>query len=52
MTSTTEPDSTSRPAWFLPLHATSTGKVLLAFSDPADAARMTRPKLARGIPHL
>jgi len=35
---------------FLPLHATSTGKVLLAFSDPADATRLTGPKLARYTP--
>lgn len=31
----------------VPLHATSTGKALLAFSDPGDVARMTGPKLAR-----
>jgi DNA-binding IclR family transcriptional regulator len=31
----------------VPLHATSTGKALLAFSDPADVARMTGPRLTR-----
>jgi DNA-binding IclR family transcriptional regulator len=31
----------------VPLHATSTGKTLLAYSDPADVTRMIGPKLAR-----
>lgn len=31
----------------VPLHATSTGKALLAFCDPADVGRMTGPKLER-----
>jgi DNA-binding IclR family transcriptional regulator len=31
----------------VPLHATSTGKALLAFCDPADTDRMTGPKLER-----
>jgi DNA-binding IclR family transcriptional regulator len=31
----------------VPLHATSTGKALLAFCDPADVDRMTGPKLER-----
>ena len=31
----------------VPLHATSTGKALLAFSDPAAVARMTGPRLER-----
>jgi DNA-binding IclR family transcriptional regulator len=31
----------------VPLHATSTGKALLAFCDPAEVDRMTGPKLER-----
>ncbi len=34
----------------VPLHATSTGKVLLAFSDPATIAQMTGPRLRRWTP--
>jgi DNA-binding IclR family transcriptional regulator len=31
----------------VPLHATSTGKALLAFTEPTEVARMTGPKLRR-----
>jgi DNA-binding IclR family transcriptional regulator len=31
----------------VPLHATSTGKALLGFSDPADVTQMTGPRLRR-----
>jgi len=34
----------------VPLHATSTGKVLLAFSDPTTIAQMTGPRLRRWTP--
>jgi DNA-binding IclR family transcriptional regulator len=34
----------------VPLHATSTGKALLAFSDPAEVTRLIAPKLARYTP--
>src|SRR5262245_12453037 len=34
----------------VPLHATSTGKALLAFSDPADVTRMIGPELVRYTP--